>query len=120
MVYWVVPASDFLGLSADFEPYYTAQRQEYANEQKREERRRAIREGAEAQAKVQVDSTKESVLESVKALVGFVALAKTEVNIGVRGNWVDEETYDSSIQGTVSMDYRHFQQLLELAYEGKQ
>lgn len=115
--FWVIPAGDFLGVYADLEPAWAQAEAIHAQREAQRAQRDSIREQAVAQATVSAENIKQSILDSIKQVLGYQGLS-TLVDIRVKGDWADNETrYETEVGGNVTMTYQQFQRLIEKVAE---
>lgn len=89
----------------------------------KQEKRDALRTERRANAKVIADRMAQSINESIIALLGAQASYRAHISTDVDGDWVNVETeyedYRITSSGTVRLELKDFQRLLEYAIEGK-
>ena len=115
--FWIAKSSEFMGKYADFTAGWDKDEAESAKNAERRSIRELVRKNAVAQAQVNADSTKESIEQSVKIVLGFDGYLGTTVQVGVHGEWVNEESdtpeYQTELVGDVRIPFNHFMRLME-------
>jgi hypothetical protein len=117
VVYYVRSASDFIDQYSVMEKKWSVAEAEYAKHQETRAKREAIRSSAVAQAEVNAQSTKDSIQESIKHVLGREGYIMTNVKVFVEGDWVKEDTdspeYQTKLGGEVTIPYQQFMRLME-------
>ncbi|CAB4124046.1 hypothetical protein UFOVP45_117 [uncultured Caudovirales phage] len=117
-IYWIVPASDFLGKYSDFEAGWIEQEAKDKIVEDNRERLSEIQNSAKAIANETVENLKVSIKQSIKSVLGFSGTLGSIVDVYATGDWKPEmplgsEVYETSIVGKVSLDYSQFMRLME-------
>ena len=131
----VIPPQHFIAEWADYDAYWTPERErrrlareeadrqraEYAEKQ---QRRWDIEKARKATVEVESQKLAESLGESIKVLLGSRADYGVTISPRVEGEWknldTEHETYVVTKVGTVSVEMNLFQRLLEMALEAKE
>jgi hypothetical protein len=130
--YMVVKPRGFVSTLADYDAVWAgiiAQRQVEAEArakaqeiaQRREQQRRTIRDGVLAQQKVMQDSLKETLVSTIKSVLGRYEEHWLDISFSTDGSWENEDSdapiFNAVQTGYVRLSYKDFQRLLEKAIQ---
>jgi len=130
--YAVVKPTNFIATKSEYQTYWNVREaQEKAEQEAKEKaielqaqaeaRRNAIRTERMAQHLPEAERIAESIRESIYTLLGMGVRIRSTVRADVGGVWENEntpqETYRVQQMGSVTMEMRDFQRLLELAIQ---
>ena len=107
--FWTSRLADIVAPYSVLEPKWAEKKKEYAKQEEAEREKRRLISEAQENARNLVNTSRESITITTKELLGN----DSKVNVTTEG-------YGLDTHAVVSISLREFEQLLELAYEGKE
>lgn len=108
-IYWTSRLADIVALYSDLEPKWSAEKSAQELREQEEKQKRAIVNTHKQNVNAEIERSRNSVATTAKELLG----SNAKVEVGGRG-------YDLQYEGVVTISISDFQQLVEMAYQGKE
>ena len=108
-VYWTSRLADIIAVYSDLEPKWNAQKSAEEQLEAEANRKRAIVSDHKAKVNAEIERSRNSVITTAKELLGD----NSKVEVSTNG-------YDLDYRAVVNVSLEEFQQLVEMAYQGKE